>query len=100
MDLGSLQPLGWSSLRQCKCVLTTAALIIDLCNSYYYCCLQLYFRVIVKFLKRKKILKKRIIKEINRKQKKIWANNFSEFYNESMNSWLQNNNIQIYLKNN
>ena len=52
------------------------------------------------FLKGKKILKKRILKELNRKQKKIWANNYSEFYNGSMKSWLQNDNIEIYLKDN
>ena len=52
------------------------------------------------FLKGKKILKKRTLKELNRKQKKIWANNYSEFYNGSMKSWLQNDNIEIYLKDN
>ena len=40
------------------CVLTTVILIIGLCNCYSYCCFKLYFHVVVKICKRKKIKKK------------------------------------------
>ena len=36
-----------------------------------------------------------ILKEINQKPKKIWVVKGSEFYNRSMKSFLQNNNIEI-----
>ena len=35
-------------------------------------------------------------KESNRKQKKIWKDKASEFYNRSMKSWLVKNDIEIY----
>ena len=38
-----------------------------------------------------------ILNESKRKANKIWADKGSEFYNKSMKSWLQDNNIEIYL---
>ena len=38
----------------------------------------------------------KILDEYVRKRNKIWVNEGSEFYNTSMKSWLQNNNIEIY----
>ena len=32
----------------------------------------------------------------NRKPNKIWVDKGSKFYNRSMNSWLQDNNIEMY----
>ena len=37
------------------------------------------------------------LKESNRKPNKIWVDKSSEFYNRSMKSFLQNNNIELYL---
>ena len=37
-----------------------------------------------------------ILKESNRKPNKIWIDKDSEFYNRSMKSFLQNNNIETY----
>ena len=39
----------------------------------------------------------KIINESKRKANKIWADKGSEFYNKSLKSWLQDNNIEIYL---
>ena len=36
------------------------------------------------------------LNESNRKQKKIWVDKGSEFYNRSMKSWLQENDIEVY----
>ena len=38
----------------------------------------------------------KILKESNRKPNKIWADKSSEFYNRSMKSFLQKNNIEMY----
>ena len=37
---------------------------------------------------------------VNPDQKKIWVDKGSEFYNRSMKSWLQENNIEMYSTNN
>ena len=37
-----------------------------------------------------------ILKECNRKQNKIWVDKDSEFYNRSMKSWLEKNEIEMY----
>ena len=37
-----------------------------------------------------------ILKKSNRKPKKIWVDKGSEFYNRSMKSWLENNDIEMY----
>ena len=36
------------------------------------------------------------LKESNRKPNKIWMNKAIEFYNRSMKSWLEENDIEIY----
>ena len=38
----------------------------------------------------------KILKESNRKSNKIWVDKGSEFYNSSMKSWLEKNDIEIY----
>ena len=38
----------------------------------------------------------KILKESNRKSNKIWIDKGSEFYNSSMKSWLEKNDIEIY----
>ena len=38
----------------------------------------------------------KILDECNRKPNKIWANKGSEFYNKSMKSWIEKNDIEIY----
>ena len=38
----------------------------------------------------------KILKESNRKQNKIWVDKGSEFYNRSMKSWLEKNEIEMY----
>ena len=42
------------------------------------------------------MLFKKILDKSNRKSNKIWVNVVSEFYNRSMKSWLQDNNIEMY----
>ena len=42
----------------------------------------------------------KILGESNRKPNKIWVDKGSEFYNRSMNSFLQNNDIEMYSKHN
>ena len=42
------------------------------------------------------MLFKKILDKSNRKPNKIWVNIVSEFYNRSMKSWLQDNNIEMY----
>ena len=37
-----------------------------------------------------------VLNESNCKPNKIWVNKGSEFYNRSMKSWLQDNNIEMY----
>ena len=37
-----------------------------------------------------------ISKKSNRKPNKIWVDNSVEFYNRSMKSWLQKNDIEMY----
>ena len=37
-----------------------------------------------------------VLNECNCKPNKIWVNKASEFYNRSMKSWLQDNNIEMY----
>ena len=39
----------------------------------------------------------KILDESNRKPKKIWVDKDSDFYNRSMKSWLQDNDIEMYL---
>ena len=43
---------------------------------------------------------KKILKEYNRKPKKIWVDKGSEFYNNSFKKWLQDNDIVMYSTNN
>ena len=38
------------------------------------------------------------LNESGRKPNKIWVNKGSDIYNRSMKLWLQNNNIEMYLK--
>ena len=38
----------------------------------------------------------KMLEESNPKPNKIWVNKGSEFYNSSMKSWLQDNNIEMY----
>ena len=38
----------------------------------------------------------KLLKESNRKPNKMWVDKGSEFYNRSMKSWLQNNDIEMY----
>ena len=38
----------------------------------------------------------KILDDSKRKPKKIWVDKASEFYNESMKSWLQDNNIEMH----
>ena len=40
------------------------------------------------------------LNESNRKSNKIWVDKGSEFYNSSMKSWLEKNNIEMYLAHN
>ena len=42
------------------------------------------------------MLFKKILKKSNRKPNKIWEDKGSEFYNRSIKSFLQNNNIKMY----
>ena len=41
-----------------------------------------------------------ILKESNHKPNKIWVDKGSEFYNRSMKSWLEKNDIEMYLTHN
>ena len=38
----------------------------------------------------------KLLKESNRKPNKIWVDKGSEFYNRSMKSWLEKNDIEMY----
>ena len=38
----------------------------------------------------------KVLKESNRKPKKIWVDKGSEFYNSSVKKWLKDNNIEMY----
>ena len=38
----------------------------------------------------------KILKESNRKPNKIWVDKGSEFYNRSMKSWVEKNDIEMY----
>ena len=42
----------------------------------------------------------KMLDESNPKPNKIWVNKGSKFYNSSMKSWLQDNNIEMYSKQN
>ena len=42
----------------------------------------------------------KILDESNRKPNKIWVDKGSEFYNRLMKSWLEKNEIEMYLKHN
>ena len=42
------------------------------------------------------ILFEKIFNESNHKLKKIWVDKGCEFYNKSMKSWLQDNDIKTY----
>ena len=42
----------------------------------------------------------KILDESNCKPNKIWVDKSSEFYNRSMKSWLEKNDIEIYSKHN
>ena len=42
----------------------------------------------------------KILKESNRKPNKIWVDKGSKFYNKSMKSWLEKNDIEMYSTNN
>ena len=46
------------------------------------------------------MLFKKILDDSKRKPNKIWVNKGSEFYNRSMKSWLQENDITIYSSHN
>ena len=39
----------------------------------------------------------KFLNKFNRKPNKIWVDKASEFYNRSMTSWLQDNDIGLYL---
>ena len=39
---------------------------------------------------------KRIFRKSNRKPNKIWVDKVSEFYNRSMKSWLEKNDMEMY----
>ena len=41
-----------------------------------------------------------MLKKSNRKPNKIWVDKGSEFYNRSMKSWLEKNDIEMYLTHN
>ena len=38
----------------------------------------------------------KVLKESNRKPNKIWVDQGNEFYNSSMKSWLEKNDIEMY----
>ena len=42
------------------------------------------------------MLFKNFLNESGRKPNKIWVDKGTEFYNRSIKSWLQNNNVEIY----
>ena len=42
------------------------------------------------------MLFKRILRKSNRKPNKIWVDKGSEFYNRSMKSWLEKNDMEMY----
>ena len=42
------------------------------------------------------MLFKKFLNESGRKPNKIWVDKGTEFYNRSIKSWLQNNNVEIY----
>ena len=42
------------------------------------------------------MLFKRIFRKSNRKPNKIWVDKVSEFYNRSMKSWLEKNDMEMY----
>ena len=46
------------------------------------------------------MLFKKILDDSKRKPNKIWVDKGSEFYNRSMKSWLQENDITIYSSHN
>ena len=42
----------------------------------------------------------KILKESNRKPRKIWVDKGSEFYNDSFKKWLKDNDVEMYSKHN
>ena len=59
--------------------------------------------MIYSFEKQKKVLQllillKKVLDESNRKPNKIWVDKGSEFYDRSMKSWLQENDIEMHSK--
>ena len=42
------------------------------------------------------MLFKRILRKSNRKPNKIWVDKGSEFYNRSIKSWLEKNDMEMY----
>ena len=46
------------------------------------------------------MLSKKMLKESNSKPNKTWVDTGTEYYNRSVKSWLQDNDIAMYLANN
>ena len=46
------------------------------------------------------MLSKKMLKESNSKPNKTWVDKGTEYYNRSVKSWLQDNDIALYLANN
>ena len=46
------------------------------------------------------MLSKKMLKESNSKPNKTWVDKGTEYYNRSVKSWLQDNDIAMYLANN
>ena len=70
--------------------------------SFSLCVIEIYSKYAwVLPLKDKKVITisnafQKILKEPNRKPNKIWVDKGSEFYNSSMKSWLEKNDIEMY----
>ena len=83
--------------------------LISKCNKgflFLFCGIDIDSKyVCVVSLKDKKGIKitnafQQILNESDRKPNKIWVDKRNEFYNRSMKSWLQYNNIEMYSANN
>ena len=74
--------------------------------SFSLCVIEIYSKYAwVLPLKDKKVITisnafQKILKEPNRKPNKIWVDKGSEFYNSSMKSWLEKNDIEMYATHN
>ena len=74
--------------------------------SFSLCVIEIYSKYAwVLPLKDKKVITisnafQKILKEPNRKPNKIWVDKSSEFYNSSMKSWLEKNDIEMYATHN